>query len=307
MTEEIAQVRLFVAAFLGQPALVDEICAGPLRHLAPSIQRYWLAIAHAAGGDAKLAQTMFTALQADSEARMRSAAAYRIAQPPARVEQLGEGPTRLLDDLRERLRDAATYGPRATHTQRAVLSYAIVAVLVAIHAYVVWQQRTDRFAVYDYTLFLSSAVLDDGEHWRLVSAVFIHAGWMHLGMNVLGLLWFGPFVERFLGRVRYAVVFLIGGIGGYAVLAAIVALGWRDATAALGASGAVMALIGASIGIFLRASSRSQAAANRLRDMLGFVGVQVVFDILAPRVSMTAHLAGLAIGCVLGFAMAPRR
>src|SRR5690606_34112116 len=126
----------------------------------------------------------------------------------------------------------------------------------------------------------STAVLVDGEWWRIVTAMFLHAGLLHLAMNVLGILWFGPFVERFLGRVRLLVIFLAGGTGGFAVLTALDALGLRDASAALGASGGVMALIGASIAVFLRGRTRSQIAASRLRDMLGFVGVQVVFDLL---------------------------
>jgi rhomboid protease GluP len=101
-------------------------------------------------------------------------------------------------------------------------------------------------------------------------------------------------------------VFVVGGVGGFALLAGLCALGWREPTAALGASGGLMALIGASIGIFLRGSSRSAIAAARLRDMLGFVALQVVFDVLAPRVSMTAHMTGLVIGFVLGFVMKPR-
>ena len=186
-----------------------------------------------------------------------------------------------------------------------MLSYAIVAALVVVHGFVVWKQQSDPLAIYDLGVFWSPAVLDKGEWWRTLTAVFLHASWMHLGMNVLGLLWFGPFVERFLGRLRFSVVSLAGGVGGFAVLAGIAALGWRAETAALGASGAVMALIGASIGIFLRGSSRSQVAAKRLRDMLSFVAIQVVFDILAPRVSMTAHVAGLLIGVALGLLTKP--
>jgi rhomboid protease GluP len=149
-------------------------------------------------------------------------------------------------------------------------------------------------------------VLEQGEWWRVVSAMFLHASWMHLAMNVLGLVWFGPFVERFLGRARFALVYLVGGAGGFALLAALDAFGVRGDTAALGASGSVMALIGASTGIFLRGSARSPIAARRLREMLSFVGIQFVFDILAPRVSMTAHLAGLAIGFLIGVAIARR-
>ncbi|HEY5920887.1 MAG TPA: rhomboid family intramembrane serine protease [Kofleriaceae bacterium] len=304
MSDEVASVRLFVAAFLGQPALVEEMCAGPLRHFNPSIKQYWVALAHAAGGDRARATAMFEELQHDDEARIRAAARFHLEQPPVRVEQLGDNLRALVDDLARAIRDVATYAPPPA--QRPWLSYGIVGALVIVHSILAWQQRSDPMAFYTFGVFWSPAVLDDGEWWRLVAAMFLHASWLHLAMNVLGLLWFGPFVERFIGRVRFGLIYVAGGIGGFAVLAAIVALGWRDTTLALGASGAVMALIGASTGIFLRASARSPVAAKRLRDMLTFVGIQVVFDILAPRVSMTAHVAGLVIGFGFGLLMKPR-
>jgi rhomboid protease GluP len=299
MAEEIATIRMFLAAFLGQPALIEQLFAAPLRKFSPAVKQYWLAIAHAAGGDRERATQMFGELQNDPEERMRSAAAFRAANPPARVEELGANLRTLVADIEREVRDAAAYAGH--HPARPVLSYAIVAALVVIHGLTVWKPRE----IYDVGLFVSSAVLEDGEWWRVVTAVFLHASWMHLAMNVLGLMWFGPFVERFLGRWRFSLVYLAGGIGGFVVLAALDVLGWRDETVALGASGAVMALIGASIGIFLRGSSRSPVAAKRLRDMLSFVGIQVVFDILAPRVSMTAHVSGLLIGIALGLLTRP--
>ena len=69
-----------------------------------------------------------------------------------------------------------------------------------------------------------------------------------------------------------------------------------------------MALIGASAMIFVRRQSRARSAiaTARLRSMLGLIGLQVVFDVLVPHVSMTGHLGGLVIGFVVGFAIAPR-
>jgi rhomboid protease GluP len=233
---------------------------------------------------------------------MRSAAAARIEHPPARVEDLGPALRTVLAEMETDIRDSAAYADQ--HVGRPVLTYAIVATLVAVHGFVVWKQQSDPMAIYDVGIFWSPAVLDEGEWWRVITAVFLHASWLHLAMNVIGLLWFGRFVERFLGRLRFLLVYVAGGIGGFAVLAALDVLGWRDPTAALGASGAVMALIGASIGIFVRGSSRSHVAARRLRDMLTFVAIQVVFDILAPRVSMTAHVAGLVTGVALGLLVA---
>lgn len=309
-SEELAMLRMFVAAFLGQPAVVEEVCAGPLRHYDGSIQRYWLAMAHATGGDRERAAALWDELARDSEQRMRTAAAFRQSHPPVRIDQLppalAERVAEVVAEVARDVRDSARYSGHRTAGVRPVLSYAIVAALAAIHLYAWWRTQDDPLAIYDLGLFWSPAVLDDGAWWRVVTAVFLHASWMHLAMNALGLLWFGPFVERFLGRLRFAIVYLLGGIGGFAVLAALDALGWREPTAALGASGAVMALIGASTAIFLRGSARSPVAAARLRDMLVFVGLQTVFDILAPRVSMTAHLAGLVIGFALGLAIGPR-
>lgn len=306
MTEELASIRLFVAAFLGQPAIVEEICAGPLRHYSESIKQYWLAVAHDAGGDRERAKAMWAELVRDNESRMRSAAEFRSSHPPVRVEPLSPAAGELVAQLARDVRDAATYSGHRRANRRPTLSYAVVLVLVAVHVYVWWQVKSDPLAIYDLGLFWSPAVLEEGAWWRIITAVFLHAGWMHLAMNVLGLVWFGPFVERFLGRIRLGAVYLLGGIGGFAVLAALDALGWREPTAALGASGAVMALIGASTAIFLRGSARSPVAAARLRDMLVFVGMQTVFDILAPQVSMTAHVAGLVIGFLLGLVIKPR-
>ena len=306
MAEQLATLRLFAAAFLGQPALVEDICAGPLRGYDESIKQYWRAIAHDAGGDRERAAAILAELAKDEQWRMRNAAEYRIANRPARVDAPTTAQSQLVAQLATDVRDTALY--TGTHAQaRPLLSYALAAVLVAFHAYASWRIEAEPTALFDLGVFWSPAVLDGGEWWRCVTALFLHASWLHLAMNVLGLLWFGPFVERFLGRARFAALYVVGGIGGFALLAALDALGLREPTAALGASGSVMALIGASIAIFLRGSARSAVAAARLRDMLGYVGFQVVFDLLAPRVSMTAHVTGIALGFVLGFALARRR
>lgn len=306
-SEEKSSSRLFVAAFLGQPALVEQICATSLRHYSPAIRQYWVGLAHAAGGDRDKAAAIWDELKRDPEARTRAAAEYRAAHPPVRLDAPTAEMTEVLALLARDVQDTATYTDTHADAPRAVLSYALVAVITVVHVYVWWRQQHDPDAIYDLGLFWSPAVVERGEWWRTVTAVFLHANWLHLAMNAFGLIWFGPFVERFLGRVRFAIVFALGGVGCFATLAALAALGLRGPTAALGASGAIMALIGASTAIFLRGSGRSPLAAARLRDMLGFVVLQAVFDALAPHVSMTGHIAGLAIGFVVGFVTARRR
>ena len=305
MAEEIQLTRLFVAAFLGQPVLVEGLCNGPLRHYSTAIQLYWLATAHAAAGDLERANAVWNELRQDPEWRTRTAAEYRAAHAPARAGTPSAAAAEIIDQIAHDLSDAATYAPpRQAH--RPLVCHVLVAAILAMHGVAWWRTQDDPLAIYDLGLFFSTAVLDEGEWWRIVAAMFLHAGILHIAMNVLGILWFGPFVERFLGRARMLVLFLAGGAGGFAVLAALDALGLREPSAALGASGGVMALIGASIAIFLRGRSRSPIAASRLREMIGFVGVQIVFDALAPQISMTGHLSGLVIGFSIGLFARPR-
>ena len=55
-------------------------------------------------------------------------------------------------------------------------------------------------------------VLRDGQYWRLLTSVFLHAGLSHLGSNLLVQILMGNIVERNLGHVRYLILFLLSGI-----------------------------------------------------------------------------------------------
>ena len=54
----------------------------------------------------------------------------------------------------------------------------------------------------------------DGQWWRLASAMFLHFGALHLGMNMLALWDGGKLVERMFGALRFVVIYLVSGVGG---------------------------------------------------------------------------------------------
>src|ERR1051325_2209939 len=53
-----------------------------------------------------------------------------------------------------------------------------------------------------------------GEWWRVVTAMFIHIGVIHVAMNMFVLWSAGPVAERIFGSVSFAVLYLLAGIGG---------------------------------------------------------------------------------------------
>src|SRR5262249_12023081 len=82
-----------------------------------------------------------------------------------------------------------------------------------------------------------------GEWWRLVSYFFLHAGVLHLVMNMYVLYALGPTMETMFGAWRYLILYLVSGLGG----GVAVVLG---DSGAVGASGALCGLL-AGMGVWV--------------------------------------------------------
>jgi membrane associated rhomboid family serine protease len=149
-------------------------------------------------------------------------------------------------------------------------------------------------------------VLIRGEYWRLVTALFLHYGPLHLLFNLYALYVLGPALENAIGSARFAVCYFFAGIcstGGVLLLRVI---GFTQADQVVGASGSIMGLIGAWAGLLVR-HRHTPFATRRLQNILLVVVVQVMFDVTTPEVSTAAHLCGLVGGFVSGLILAPRR
>lgn len=149
-------------------------------------------------------------------------------------------------------------------------------------------------------------VLVNGEYWRLITALFLHYGAAHLLVNLFALYFFGPTLEEAIGSVRFAACYFISGIGSCAEIATLWRFGWLEMDQLVGASAAVMGIVGAWAGSLIR-DRHLPHNRRTLRSILIILVVQTVFDALTPRVSMAAHLTGLATGFVLGLLLTPRR
>ena len=90
-------------------------------------------------------------------------------------------------------------------------------------------------------------------YWRLIGFQFIHAGFAHLLFNMIGLYFFGPLVEQYLGGKRYLAFYLLCGIFG-ALLYLILNLGGTimSGVAIPGflINDTLTPLVGASAGVF---------------------------------------------------------
>ena len=158
----------------------------------------------------------------------------------------------------------------------------------------------------------SYEVLVQGEVQRLFTAMFLHAGMMHLFFNMYALYIIGRGVEGLCGHARFLLIYLLGGLTGSLLS---VALGSPDpwlSAPSVGASGAVFAIFGAEMVWLYRHRRLLGAAAGRqLRSLLMLLGINLAIGLLSSvgaagiRIDNWAHLGGLAGGLALTWVIGP--
>lgn len=134
------------------------------------------------------------------------------------------------------------------------------------------------------------------EYYRLVTCMFLHFGLQHLVNNMLILIFLGDTLEQTVGKVRYLLIYLGGGIAGN-ILSVIWNMKTADYAVSAGASGGVFAVIGALIWVVIRSRGRVDALAGR---KLVFMAVlSIIQGLTSIGVDNTAHIGGLAAGFLI--------
>jgi rhomboid protease GluP len=141
-------------------------------------------------------------------------------------------------------------------------------------------------------------LLQRGEYWRLVAAMFLHAGWLHWFVNSWALYQLGTLYETLFGSTRFALVYFVSGI-----IASIASSIHMQQGAGVGASGAIFGILGAFIFSIRRSPQyRNQPWTKSLISQLVFwMVVNIAIGFSFPMIDNTAHIAGLITGLLLGF------
>lgn len=143
---------------------------------------------------------------------------------------------------------------------------------------------------------IAPAIWRGGEWWRLVTAIFLHGGLLHLAFNAYALANIGPSLESAVGSRRVLVLFLVTGIGSFVTSSVFT-------HASVGASGAIFGLIG--YGIVhgrVRGGTMYRAFSD---DLLRWAFFGVLMSVM-PGIDMAAHVGGLAVGAAAGLVVGRR-
>jgi len=179
----------------------------------------------------------------------------------------------------------------------APATVALVVINVLVYLVTVYQGAgvaTPGGELYNKGSLIGAAISVNGEWYRLLTAMFLHASLLHLAFNMLALYWLGTIVEQAMGSLRFVLVYFASGLAGSAG-----ALVFTDPfTPTVGASGAIYGIMGALLVLEYRATGTFAGQA------MGLIVLNLALTFLIPNISIGGHLGGLLGGILATFALA---
>lgn len=185
---------------------------------------------------------------------------------------------------------------RSENFRTFIRLYPVVSVIVCIQV-VLWLLFLIPLPTITY-LFASlvgyNAGVANGEWWRLVTPIFLHASFAHILFNSVSIILFAPALERMLGKVRFAAAYLLTGI--VANLATFFVI--EDLTYThVGASGAIFGLFG--IYLYLVVFRKDMIDSSNSQLIITILVIGVVMTFVNTNINIIAHIFGVIGGALL--------
>jgi len=199
--------------------------------------------------------------------------------------------------------------PLSDASRRPVRLPVVTAFIIAVNVFVFLLElmRGDAFVIQWSAI---PAQIISGHHWiTVLTAMFMHGSWSHIIGNMIFLWAFGPEIEDAMGRGRYLLFYLAGGL--VAMLAQILA-DPHSTVPNLGASGAIAAVMGGFIVtyprdrikavlfifIFVRITFIPAALLIGFWFLTQLVHAGAVSQVQTGGVAYLAHVGGFVFGAV---------
>ncbi|MCC7129963.1 MAG: hypothetical protein B6D39_03675 [Anaerolineae bacterium UTCFX2] len=196
-------------------------------------------------------------------------------------------------------RETAPAGISGSSAWRPVVTQALLVITIAIY---VLQMLTQYTLGTDLPAALGmkvNALIINGQFYRLITPMFLHASLLHIGFNMYALFVLGVGLERFYGHGRFLAIYLLSGFAGN-VLSFLM-----SSAPSLGASTAIFGLLGAQ-GVLLYHNRETFGPAAR-RSLMNVVTIALINLVigLSPGIDNWGHLGGLIGGVLFAWFAGP--
>jgi rhomboid protease GluP len=306
--QQLNLLKMYILAYCGRIDAVIQSCQNLLSTYPSDIHQFWIGTAELAAGKIDTAMATLTQLrQTTTDSCIQQDIDWRLSQPLPDLKQLSSLDRESIAQIESTILQDARYNVQTPVNARTPVTNLLIAINVLIFcAELAWQYRSgDKEFTFIPLGGLAAPLVISGQWWRIITANFLHMGILHLGMNMVALLYLGKFVEYRLGSFRYLLAYLIAGLGSMATITYIDTYWITAPQITVGASGAIMGMLGAMGAIHLRGwrQAKVAAAGRQFQAVLFSVGFQLVFDLTNGHTSIVGHFSGLIIGFLVGIGL----
>lgn len=146
---------------------------------------------------------------------------------------------------------------------------------------------------------LVDGVYQPGQWYRVIVPIFLHAGFLHILFNLLLQVSMGFSIERIIGPIKYGLIYMLSGIGGFLLGANFTPNGM----ASTGASGSLFGIVATNLVMFISCGRKNTNMYGTKKFglficiMIAEVVVSFVLGLL-PGLDNFSHIGGFAIGLI---------
>ena len=172
--------------------------------------------------------------------------------------------------------------------KKPIVTYILIALCVVMFVISGYGYDTNKLLIFGANY---GPLVKGGEIYRLVACMFLHAGIIHIGLNMYSLYIVGPRVEDFFGKWKYLLIYFMSGIS-----ASLLSIGLNGNVISVGASGAIFGLFGALV--YFGYSYRGYIGTMIRSQIVPIVIYNLLMGFFIPGIDMWGHIGGL-IGGIL--------
>lgn len=133
----------------------------------------------------------------------------------------------------------------------------------------------------------------NGEIYRLLTACFVHANFLHIFFNMYALYYVGPMVEKYYGKLKYLLIYLGSGIMGSLFSVVL------SNNVSIGASGAIFGLFGSML--YFGYKYRATLDGFVRSGIIPVLFINLILGLIVPNIDVYGHIGGLIGGLLLSY------
>lgn len=177
--------------------------------------------------------------------------------------------------------------------KKPVVTYILIVLNLMVFLYGILYGNNELISMFGNNYEL----VQNGEFYRLFICMFVHADIMHILFNMIALYSIGPVVERYYGKSKFLLIYLVSGL-----LGSIFSGVFMTANSiSIGASGAIFGLLGSIC--YFTYYYRATLQGILRGSIMPVIIINLVIGLISSSIDLSAHIGGLLGGILVSMAI----